>query len=112
MHEIFQLRMLQYEELRERMYEGEAGSQWWQAVKTELDIRNAERMAENLKSTSDHTQRLEESINQLLTVTGDMMQATKRTEKAGKRLEMATYAILLATLVQVGLVVIPLVHGH
>jgi hypothetical protein len=110
--DIFRLRTFEYEDLRQRMYEGAPDSEWWVAVKTELDIRKAEKMGQHMAAMSEHTQRLQESINQLLSATDDMAQATKRTERAGKRLEWATYVILLATLAQVLLVVIPILRGH
>jgi hypothetical protein len=110
--DIFRLRELGYEDLRKRMYEGAPQSEWWVAVKTELDIRNAEKLAEQVVAMSEHTSHLQESVNRLLAATDDVAKITKRTEKAGKRLELATYAILVATLAQVVLVVISILRGH
>src|ERR1700687_5810151 len=77
--DIFKLRTIEYDALRQRMYEGAAGSEWWSAVKTELDIRNAEKMAGHLhtmsgvlEQTQSHIHHLDGSINRLLEATADM----------------------------------------
>ena len=41
-----------YDEIRQRMYDNPPGSPWWSACKTELDVRNSERMATALVDTS------------------------------------------------------------
>src|SRR3954467_5082439 len=38
------LRGRSYEEIRARMYDNSLGTPWWSACKTELDIRNSERL--------------------------------------------------------------------
>jgi hypothetical protein len=101
------LRSRSYEEIRQRMYDNQPGSPWWSACKTELDIRNGERMAtaavdtsralEKMRSTTDH---LDTVTEKLVQATSEMAELLKHSKEAGRRMEVATYVILGVTVLQ------------
>jgi hypothetical protein len=101
------LRTRSYEEIRQRMYDSPPGSNWWLACKTELDIRNGEQMAAALSATSRVLERLrastehfEQLADTLFHTTGEVRDLLKGTQEAGRRLEIAVYAAIGITLVQ------------
>jgi hypothetical protein len=101
------LRTRSYEEIRQRMYDSPPGSNWWQACKTELDIRNGEQMAAALSATSRVLERLrastehfEQLADTLYQTTGEVRDFLKGIEESGRRLEIAVYAAIGITLVQ------------
>lgn len=67
------------------------GNQYREAAVTEMEFRYAKRLIE--------------SINLL-------NRAAENTERSGTRMEFATWVILIATLIQLGLVVTPMVYAH
>jgi len=101
------LRGRSYEEIRQRMYDNPPGSPWWAACKTELDIRNSERTATALTDTArvsdkmrlsvDHLERLTET---LLEITNDMVDVVRGVRESGRRMELATYVMVAATIAQ------------
>lgn len=101
------LRRRSYEEIRERMYDNLPGSPWWFACKSELDIRNSERLAtsvvENsrvaakIRNSTEHMERLTET---LLQATVDVADVARGVKESSRRLEMATYAIVGVTIAQ------------
>jgi len=102
------LRTRSYEEIRQRMYDSPPGSAWWLACKTELDIRNGEQMAAALSATSRVLERLrastehfEQLADTLFHTTGEVRDLLKGTEESGRRIEIAVYAAIGITLVQV-----------
>jgi len=101
------LRARSYEEIRQRMYDSPPGSTWWVACKTELDIRNGEQMAAALSATSRVLERLrastehfEQLADTLLHTTGEVRDLLQGTLESGRRLEIAVYAAIGITLVQ------------
>jgi hypothetical protein len=101
------LRTRSYEEIRQRMYDSPPGSTWWLACKTELDIRNGEQMAAALSATSRVLERLrastehfEQLADTLFHTTGEVRDLLKGTQESGRRLEIAVYAAVGITLVQ------------
>ncbi|HZP63119.1 MAG TPA: hypothetical protein VFB28_06865 [Terriglobales bacterium] len=101
------LRNRSYEEIRQRMYDSPPGSDWWLACKTELDIRNGEQMAAALSATSRVLERLrgssehfEQLADTLYHTTGEVRDLLKGTQESGRRLEIAVYAAIGITLVQ------------
>jgi hypothetical protein len=101
------LRTRSYEEIRQRMYDSPPGSNWWQACKTELDIRNGEQMAAALSATSRVLERLrastehfEQLADTLYHTTGEVRDFLKGIQESGRRLEIAVYAAIGITLVQ------------
>jgi len=101
------LRGRSYEEIRQRMYDSPPGSNWWQACKTELDIRNGEQMASALSATSRVLERLQASTEHfeqladtLYQTTADIRDIVKSSQESSRRLEIAVYAAIGITLVQ------------
>jgi hypothetical protein len=101
------LRTRSYEEIRQRMYDSPPGSNWWLACKTELDVRNAEQMASALSNTSRVLERLrastehfEQLADTLYHTTGEVRDVVKGTQESSRRLEIAVYAAIGITLVQ------------
>src|SRR5215470_8848073 len=70
------LRSRSAEEIRERMYDNPPGSPWWSACKTELDVRNGEKMSEALVETSRVLDKLKSVAEHLDGLTEKLMQAT------------------------------------
>ena len=95
------LRGRSYEEIRARMYDNSLGTDWWSACKTELDIRNSERLATSLTENSrvsgrisasaEHMERLTET---LLEITAGVADVVRDVKQSSRRLEFATYAII------------------
>jgi hypothetical protein len=101
------LRNRSYEEIRQRLYDSPPGSNWWVACKTELDIRNGEQMAAALSATSRVLERLrastehfEQLADTLYHTTGEVRDLLKGTQESGRRLEIAVYAAMGITVVQ------------
>ncbi len=101
------LRTRSAEEIRERMYDNPPGSPWWSACKTELDVRNGEKMAaalvdtsrilDKLKSAAEH---LDGLTDKLVQTTNDMAAIVKAVKESGRRMELTTYVIVAITIVQ------------
>jgi hypothetical protein len=101
------LRSRSYDEIRQRMYDSSPGSNWWMACKTELDIRNAEQTAaalvaisrvhDRLRASSEHFEELSETLYQATEEVRDLLRGTL---ECGRRLEIAVYAAIGITLVQ------------
>src|SRR5436309_6459429 len=95
------LRTRSAEEIRERMYDNPPGSPWWSACKTELDVRNGEKMAaalvdtsrilDKLKSAAEH---LDGLTDKLVQTTNDMAAIVKAVKESGRRMELTTYVIV------------------
>jgi len=101
------LRGRSYEEIRQRMYDSPPGSNWWVACKTELDIRNGEQMASALSATSRvleklraSTEHFEQLADTLYQTTTDIRDIVKSSQESSRRLEIAVYAAIGITLVQ------------
>jgi hypothetical protein len=101
------LRGRSYEEIRQRMYDSPPGSNWWVACKTELDIRNGEQMASALSATTRVLERLlastehfEQLADTLYHTTTEIRDVIKGTQESSRRLEIAVYAAIGITLVQ------------
>jgi hypothetical protein len=101
------LRTRSYEEIRQRMYDSPPGSAWWTACRTELDIRNSEqtasallatsRVLERMRGSTEHLERLTETLWQ---TTQDVTNLLNSSQQAGRRLEIAIYTVIGATVVQ------------
>lgn len=106
------LRNRSYEEIRQRMYDSPPGSPWWTACKTELDIRNGEqtasallatsRVLERMRGSTEHLERLTETLWQ---TTQDVTNLLNSSQQAGRRLEIAIYAVIGVTVVQLFFVI-------
>ena len=101
------LRTRSYEEIRQRMYDNPPGSEWWTACKTELDVRNGEQMAAALSATSRVLERLrastehfEQLADTLYHAQGEVAKLLQGAKDASRRLEIAVYAAIGITLVQ------------
>lgn len=101
------LRSRSYDEIRQRMYDNPPGSAWWSACKTELDVRNGERVATALLETSrvlhkmkNSTEHMESLTDTLLQTTDAMSELLRGVQESGRRMEIATYAIVGITVVQ------------
>ena len=101
------LRSRSYEEIRQRMYDSPPGSNWWLACRTELDIRNGEqtatalvaisRVLDRLNASTEHFEQLSDTLHQ---ATGEVRDLLRGTLQGGRRLEIAVYAAIGITLVQ------------
>ena len=101
------LRGRSYEEIRARMYDNSLGTAWWSACKTELDIRNSERLATSLvensrvsatiRNSAEHMEKLTET---LLDVTADVVDVLRGVRESSRRVEIATYAIVGVAIAQ------------
>jgi hypothetical protein len=101
------LRTRSYEEIRQRMYDNPPGSEWWTACKTELDVRNGEQMAtalsttarvlERLRASTEHFEQLADTLYHTQAEVANMLRGAK---EASRRLEIAVYAAIGITLVQ------------
>jgi hypothetical protein len=101
------LRNRSYEEIRQRMYDTAPGSPWWSACKAELDLRNGQQLAEasvamsrvteKMRSSTQHFEQLAETLCQ---ATNDVADLLRKTEAAGRRLEIAVYVAIGVSLVQ------------
>jgi len=101
------LRSRSYDEIRQRMYDSSPGSNWWLACKTEIDIRNSEQTAaalvaisrvhERIRASTEHFEELSNTLHQ---ATGEVRDLLRGTLECGRRLEIAVYAAIGITLVQ------------
>jgi len=113
------LRTRSAEEIRERMYDNPPGSPWWSACKTELDVRNGEKMAaalvdasrilDKLKSAAEH---LDGLTDKLVQTTNDMAEIVKAVKESGRRMELTTYVIVAITIVQLFYIVFQFSAKH
>jgi DNA repair exonuclease SbcCD ATPase subunit len=101
------LRSRSYEEIRQRMYDNPPGSPWQVACKTEIEIRNTERIAATLDETSrmslkirNSTEHMEKLTETLVGVTTDLSAIVHEVKESTRRMEFATYAIIGVTVVQ------------
>jgi len=85
------------EEIRQRMYDNPPGSNWWTACKTELDLRNGERMAHALVETARVLEKMTEQAAQR---TNEIAEIVQHVRDAGRRMEIATYVILGVAVLQ------------
>jgi hypothetical protein len=101
------LRNRSYEEIRQRMYDNPPGSPWWSACKTELDIRNGERMSVasrdmtrlsvKLANSTEHLEKLTETLVDSI---GDLTELIRGARESGRRVELMSYVIVGVTVVQ------------
>jgi len=101
------LRNRSYEEIRQRMYDNPPGSPWWAACKTELDIRNGERMSVasrdmtrlsvKLANSTEHLEKLTETLVDSIT---DLTELIRGARESGRRVELLSYVIVGVTVVQ------------
>jgi hypothetical protein len=101
------LRSRSYDEIRQRMYDNPPGSPWWVACKSELEIRNGDRVATALTETSRVLQKMKNSAEHLESLTDTLLQATdamadlmRGVKESGRRMEIVTYVIVGVTTVQ------------
>jgi hypothetical protein len=96
-----------YDEIRQRMYDNPPGSPWWSACKTELDVRNNERMATALVDTSRvldkmrvSSEHLDGSTDKLLTAATEISDSLKSTRELGRKMEIAAYVMVAVSILQ------------
>ena len=113
------LRGRSYQEIRQRMYEKPPETAWWAACKTELDIRNSERMAAALLDTSrasdkirSSTEHIEQLVDTSLQMTQSMADVVNGVRQAGRRLEIATYVIVAVAVLQLFYISFQLMGKH
>jgi hypothetical protein len=101
------LKSRSYDEIRQRMYDNPPGSPWWSACKTELDVRNNERMATALVDTSRvldkmrvASEHLDGSTDKLLTAATDISDSLKSTRELGRKMEIAAYVMVAVSILQ------------
>lgn len=87
------------DELLSRVRINSPGNMQHDAAKTELEFRHTQRLLEADKSIEAFAESIERSTNSIATFAAS-------TEKSGTRMEFATWVILIATLVQLGLFVL------
>jgi hypothetical protein len=108
-----------YDEIRQRMYDNPPGSPWWSACKTELDVRNNERMAAALVDTSRvldkmrvTIEHLEGSTDKLLAASTDISDSLKNTKDLGRKMEMAGYVMVAVSILQLFYVIFLVLGKH
>jgi hypothetical protein len=101
------LRNRSYEEIRQRMYDNPPGSPWWSACKTELDIRNGERMSVSSRDMTrlsvklaNSTEHLEKLTETLVDSISDLTELIRGARESGRRVELMSYVIVGVTVVQ------------
>jgi len=101
------LRSRSYEEIRQRIYDNPPGSPWWSACKTELDIRNGERISTSSRDISrltvkmvNSTEHLEKLTETLVSATTDLSELLRGAKESGRRVELLSYVIVGVTVVQ------------
>ena len=101
------LRNRSYEEIRQRMYDNPPGSPWWSACKTELDIRNGEKMSTAASEMSrlsvkmsTSTEHLEKLTETLVDSINDLTELLRGAKDSGRRVELMSYVIVGVTVVQ------------
>jgi len=101
------LRNRSYEEIRQRMYDNPPGSPWWSACKTELDVRNGERMSTSSRDISrqavkmsNSTEHLEKLTETLVDGISDLTELLRGARESGRRVELLSYVIVGVTVVQ------------
>jgi len=89
------------------MYDNPPGTPWWAACKTELDIRNNERLANSILENSrvsariqGSAQHIEQITETLVQVTTDVADVVRGVKESSRRLEIATYVIIGVVTVQ------------
>src|SRR5215471_10369766 len=100
------LRNRSYAEIRQRMYDSAPGSAWWNACRTELDLRNGQQVAEASLAMSRASEKMRSSVQHfelladtLREATNDVADLLRGTREAGRRLEIAVYVTIGVTLV-------------
>jgi hypothetical protein len=101
------LRNRSYAEIRQRMYDSAPGSPWWTACRAELDLRNGHqfgeaslamsRTSEKMRVSLQHFEQLADTLKEATNEIADMLRGT---QDAARRLEIAVYATIGITLVQ------------
>jgi uncharacterized protein (UPF0147 family) len=101
------LRRRSYEEIRERMYDNPPGTPWFSACKTELDIRNSERLATSIVDNSrvsakirSAAENIEKLTSTLVEVTVEVADVVRCVKESSRRLEIATYVIIGVVIAQ------------
>jgi hypothetical protein len=101
------LRGRSYEEIRQRIYDNPPGSPWWSACKTELDIRNGERISTSSRDISrltvkmvNSTEHLEKLTETLVGAITDLNELLRGAKESGRRVELLSYVIVGVTVVQ------------
>lgn len=96
-----------YEEIRQRMYDNPPDTPWNSACKTEIEIRNTERIAASLEETlrvsakiRNSTEHMEKLTETLVQVTADLSEIVRDVKESSRRIEITTYAIIGITVVQ------------
>ena len=93
------------DDLAKRIFEGAPGSDWWESLKFELDKRNTLRFESSMS-------RVESSLEKAGHFLSEMGASAVRTERSTKRLEVATWIILAASVVIALDALLRLVQGH
>ena len=101
------LRGRSYEEIRQRMYDNPPGSPWGVACRSEIEIRNTERIATSLEETSrmslkirNSTEHMEKLTETLVGATNDLSTIVHEVKESSRRMEITTYVIIGVTVVQ------------
>ena len=101
------LKTRSYEEIRERMYDNPPGSPWWKACKTELDVRNYEKVSAALVDTSRildkmrvSSEHLDGSTDKLLQASTEISEALKGARELGRKIEIAVYVMVAVSVLQ------------
>ncbi len=93
------------DELLNRVRLNSPGNASHESAKTELEFRFSRLLTKTVSQLAVVSDRTEKSAQR-------MTEFAASTEKSGARMEWATWIILAATLMQLGLVAMPLVRGH
>jgi hypothetical protein len=113
------LRGRSYQEIRQRMYDNAPGTPWWTACKTELDIRNGERLATAAVDSARLADKMKVCAENLVTSTDKLVQSTnelvellKGARESARRMEIATYVIIGVAILQVFYIIFQTAAKH
>jgi hypothetical protein len=102
------LRGRSYQEIRQRMYDNAPGTPWWTACKTELDIRNGERLANGVVDGARIADKMRVSAESLVNSTEKVAHSTdelaellRGARHSARRMEIATYVVVAVVVLQV-----------
>ena len=113
------LRGRSYQEIRQRMYDNAPGTPWWTACKTELDIRNGERLATAAVDSALLADKMKVCAENLVTSTDKLVQSTnelvellKGARESARRMEISTYVIIGVAILQVFYILFQMAARH
>jgi len=105
-----ELQKMDYDTLRSRMNEGSPESDHWVAYKAELELRNIERATAASEGMARSVATVEATVHDVSRLTQDLLGAVQHLNVLTRRVEIATYVVLAASLIIAADVVLRALH--